>query len=112
MVSKMKEMAGPALENINDNITLFSPEVQNSTATGWRMRIVYHGSCGGDTDTRFTSAEAVTCGGHECSRSPEAAPLKTGNPALQTKDLKQEDVLILVFILIVAYFSIRRNPQS
>jgi valyl-tRNA synthetase len=96
---KMKQMAGPALENVmNDNITLCPPKFKNtyrnwmenvrdwciSRQLWWGQRIpAYYIGAGSDYVVAMNALEAL-----------DAARVKTGNPALGADDLRQdEDVL-------------------
>ncbi len=118
---KMKQMAGPALENVmNDNITLCPPKFKNtyrnwmenvrdwciSRQLWWGQRIpAYYIGAGSDYVVAMNPQEAL-----------EAARLKTGNPALGADDLRQdEDVLDTWFsswLWPISVFDGIRNPGN
>ena len=118
---KMKEMAGPALENVmNDAITLCPPKFKNtyrnwmenvrdwciSRQLWWGQRIpAYY--IGDNRD--FVVAE-------NAEKALDLARQKTGNPSLQPGDLKQdEDVLDTWFsswLWPISVFDGIRNPAN
>ncbi len=118
---KMKQLAGPALENVmNDNITLCPPKFKNtyrnwmenvrdwciSRQLWWGQRIpAYYIGAGSDYVVAMNAREAL-----------EAARLKTGNPDLGPDDLRQdEDVLDTWFsswLWPISVFDGIRNPGN